>query len=77
MYTDDFLSRGFLSWLQDGGSKKNEEKVCKVYVTKYFFARFLCLFGIIMDKPCVNNAKQIFLFSIVVAISHDILHIGF
>jgi hypothetical protein len=28
-----------------------------------------------MDKPCVKNAKQIFLFSIVVAISHDILHI--
>jgi hypothetical protein len=37
--------------------------------------RFFGLFCIIMSNPCVKNAKQNFKFSIVVAVSHNILHI--
>jgi hypothetical protein len=43
MCTHDFLSGGFLSWLQDGGGKMYEEKMCKVYVTKYLFDPFFWL----------------------------------
>jgi hypothetical protein len=60
MYTDDFLSGGFLCWLQDGRGKMNEVKMCKVYVTKYLFDPFFGLFCIKMGNPCVKNAKQIF-----------------